>query len=711
MLDHSGLNVPVAPRGWSPRNIDAFIEEMSSSPRAPLPPPYRDKRTTEEKWTKPKMEDSFAVLLQQCSKGDSAGLTGDIHVYVKVHMNKRNGLKVRYAEMFVGEFLVFRTETFEVHIHDESDWLGPVSIIMGGSGPVNLIVETSLHDDDNDDGKNTLEFERATDTCEHITTCNGNVVTKHPSVEPDRPFDIYYTIDNWKMSITLMPCNKNSANYIAMVPYAKASETSDEICKIWKGEMNGLIEDVGDIANVKPKSHGKNSNVQVVKTAADLERLGLVVIQLSECMLSLYSQTHLDADSKQLKMIADEEHDIEDVSNIVRSSGVYGPEAPISIEKNTVSIKEKQWPSVNVVIQNLRAVNESDLSLEIYMEYAVHWKMRHGSASEIATLNQVVLSADSNLNELLSLRHRVCAAISKNSSVQNKEIHTVLTIRGLFHALDAVDYVIREIADYLYGISTRPTFSSHSFLLKEWCAIAHVDNETQALVGGIIENAMRLRHENSVGTRRREIQDQIIRQKFIAKLSDKFLGYSRIRNGVKERLYVPIASESYQQYSSASNKSQLLSVHPTLFTTGAPAASIEEQIVNNLLAGMTNLQMIPVGVYRYTQKTMTDFRKRIAGDSARLSAKDKTTLRLVCGIWKLESPMHDFWENVVSGGHNARLLQHVRHIPDLAKQDHVKLLTVSMGGNDALVTGGYEPHFDKAGLCLLCQFLLTDEKE
>ena len=165
--------------------------------------------------------------------------------------------------------------------------------------------------------------------------------------------------------------------------------------------------------------------------------------------------------------------------------------------------------------------------------------------------------------------------------------------------------------------------------LPVFCCGAHVDNETQALVGGIIENAMRLRHENSVGTRRREIQDQIIRQKFIAKLSDDFLGYSRIRNGVKERLYVPIASESYQQYSSASNKSQLLSVHPTLFTTGAPAASIDEQIVNNLLAGMTNLQMIAVGVYRYTHKTMTDFRKRIAGDSAHLSAKDKTTLRLV----------------------------------------------------------------------------------
>ena len=39
--------------------------------------PYRDKRT------QPTLQDSFSVLLQQCTKGDAAGLTGDIHVYVK----------------------------------------------------------------------------------------------------------------------------------------------------------------------------------------------------------------------------------------------------------------------------------------------------------------------------------------------------------------------------------------------------------------------------------------------------------------------------------------------------------------------------------------------------------------------------------------------------------------------------------------------------
>ena len=139
---------------------------------------------------------------------------------------------------------------------------------------------------------------------------------------------------------------------------------------------------------------------------------------------------------------------------------------------------------------------------------------------------------------------------------------------------------------------------------------------------------------------------------------------------------------------------------------------------------MINLHMILLQVSQCTQQTIADFRKRNAGDSAHMDGRDEITLRLrlVCGIWKPDSPLRILWENVVSGAQSVGLVQYVGTIPNIPGKDGLvkpdqKLLTLAdeMGGSEALVSGGHKSplytHFDKDGLKSLLQFLLTGESE
>jgi len=710
MLDPSGLNVRVAPRGWSPRNIDAFVEEITSSPRAP-PSPLPDKQPAHN------LQNDIAVLMRKCAQGEAAGLTGSISVSVKLHLKTLpDSSKTWYAHVSVNDNVVLTTNTYEVGVHqstegqDPCDWLLPVPIIVRGADPVQLLVETSLHDD----VKNTrIEFVSATDASNGIPTCKGTVLTKHASVEPGLPVDICYRIDSWNVCITLNPVNNKK--FPAMVPLVKAGATKNDIykrlgehtttIKTWVGSIAQEVRNVADDL--------RHPRVDYKMSVADIEKLASSSVQLYEFTKVLHATIHVHPGSPIFDMIKNEEHGQAELQDLVRMNN----NAAVSIVMKDAANFNVQIPSDKKVAEDLLVLTKAQISLGTLVQYGANYHMQHSNERQIATLQQVVLSDDSNMKELLLQRHKVVAALGDSSSMKNSELHTqsVLTTRGLFHALDAFDYVIREIAHYLFGISTRPTWFTHLFLLKEWCAFANVDNKTQALIEGMISSAWSLRHENSVGTGRREIPDQIICQHYLAQLSEQYT-YSKYQ--------VAIANDSYQQYSSAANRPLMLSVDPTFFTTAAPEASIGEQFVNNVLAGMTNLHMIPLQVSQCTQQTIADFRKRNAGDSAHMDGRDEITLRLrlVCGIWKPDSPLRILWENVVSGAQSAGLVQYVGTIPNIPGKDGLvkpdqKLLTLAdeMGGSEALVSGGHKSplytHFDKDGLKLLLQFLLTGESE
>lgn len=695
MSNQSGLDVSVAPTGWGPESSPRH----AGAHRPALPKPGQngsDRRSSAQASLQ-----RIPRMLQQMHAGDETG--GEILVSVVVYIkNTSDTTKSWYAHVTIDGWCVLKTDTYEIEFQASSLWLATVPIVLRGPATHSVKVQTRVESSGEGIGLRHVGDPMLGQEATAAKSCAGltGVATRHTSLVPGQPIHVYYAITDqrmmhgeWPAHIILNPVDPKKFKNPVFVSLQDELNLQHDIYETWSACGSALTAEVGNI------------NTAPVLTAprylqTDWNDLVVHTDHLYEYMEKLYATLHLTRTSPLIEMMQTPEHHTAEIIGHYRTGpsdiAPNASEAPTScvVARLESFAARERVPDMRLVIAKLVRVKE-----ERFTRFTIEDIVRAGLGErEALDMHTVALAENSNLHQLETLRHRVCRKLVNGHVLQNKDNANVMTLRGLFMALNCVDNCIVQNTDYMFGLTRRRRACMHMYLLAEWYSREHVDDATQTTLNGICEEAMHLCPGPSRGSRKTEIRNQILSVRYLNELSREYEIYKKpwSASTKSNELKLQIAHTHCQKYANVPAVS--LSVHSNFFAS-AQEANSGVQMWDLLLEGYMHMDLVPLCAYSYIRDATASMRVRIAGDSTRMDAADTATRLRICNIFRQDSPFRILAFHAVIGAQCC-----AEHIPEeLAETGH----SAHSSPSTALVpaTRGFRSHLVYSDIQALCEYI------